>query len=223
MLALFAAHQAAAGASGLAGGLVPAISASTLDGFAVGMLLSGGVFLLITAHAQGSRRFGRTVAPRPVSELAGEPGGPPAGQELGDYPLPAPVAVAPPAAVPAAAVPAAVSAVTAPPPAAPAATLTLASTSAADHQLLVSGRPDEIPALAAPDEESGSDAERSTRRAGGYQSRHRMSEAEESRPWPAPDGRRHAPRHAAPASSGLARRMSALKPIRMVAPSHRAI
>lgn len=74
MLALFAAHQAAAGASGLAGGLVPAISASTLDGFAVGMLLSGGVFLLITAHAQGSRRFGRTVAPRPVSELASEPG-----------------------------------------------------------------------------------------------------------------------------------------------------
>src|SRR5262249_12597522 len=109
MLALFAAQQAAA-ATGLAGGHVPAIGAGTLDGFAVGMLLSGGVFLLVTAHGQGSRRLGRAalVQANPVqsgpvqadpvradtvqadtgraSPAAGQPGG----QELGDYPLPAP-------------------------------------------------------------------------------------------------------------------------------------
>jgi hypothetical protein len=202
MLALFAAQQAAAATSGLAGGLVPTISASTLDGFAVGMLLSGGVFLLITAHGQGGRRLGRTIAPQPAHEQATEPGGQLGGQELGDYPLPAPAAAA----------------------------LAVATTSAADDRLLVLSHaqelpgPDELPGRAAPEEEPGPAAEHGTsRRPGGYQSRHRLSGSEDSRPWPAPEGRRHAPRHAAPTSSSLARRMSALVPVRMVAASHRAI
>ena len=80
--------------------MLPAISASTLDGFAVGMLLSGGVFLLVTAHVQSGGRFGRAGAPQlagaGLAEFAGaaasaDGGDPGDGGELGDYPLPAPV------------------------------------------------------------------------------------------------------------------------------------
>jgi len=214
MLALFAAQQAAA-VTGLAGGHVPAIGAGTLDGFAVGMLLSGGVFLLVTAHGQGSRRLGRAAAVQAATEPGSLAVSQPGGQELGDYPLPAPVS---------------------------ALALAMKSSSAIDERLLALGHLDaaetaepEFPALPAlPDErplpaargeeEPGSAAERAIgHRPGGYQSRHRQSGPEDSRPWPGPDGRRHAPRHAAPASSTLARRMAALVPVRMAVPSHRAV
>jgi hypothetical protein len=51
MLALVTAKEAS-----VASGLVPAIGAGTLDGFAVGMLLSGGVLLLIMAQRRAPRR-----------------------------------------------------------------------------------------------------------------------------------------------------------------------
>lgn len=267
MLALFAAQQSAAAASGLAGGLLPAISASTLDGFAIGMLLSGGVFLLVAGHVQSPRRLGLAGTAQTADELTGEPagdaGGGHAGRELGDYPLPAPtvtaqaVLVTAPAAAtsatatPAVATPATVTSATEPgadsravapaevaaapavaipaiPPAvapaaaAQAAVLTVPGSSAGGD-LLTPADEDEQPKAAAPDEEAQPDDERGTpRRAAGYQSRHRLSGAEEPRPWPAADGRRRAPRHAAPTSASLARRVAALVPVRMATASHRA-
>jgi hypothetical protein len=270
MLALFAAQQSAAAASGLAGGLLPAISASTLDGFAIGMLLSGGVFLLVSAHVQSPRRLGLAGTAQDAGELTGEPAGDAgsghAGRELGDYPLPAPavaaeavLVTAPAAATPgtapataasAAATPATVISATEPgadspagapaevaaapavaipaiPPAvapaavAEAAVLTVPGSSAAGD-LLTGADADDQPEPAAPDEVAQPDDERGTRRAAGYQSRHRLSGAEEPRPWPAADGRRHAPRHAASTSASLARRVAALVPVRMAAASHRA-
>jgi hypothetical protein len=238
MLALFAAQQSAAAASGLAGGLLPAISASTLDGFAVGMLLSGGVFLLVTAHVQSPGRLGRMAIPGLAGDGAAELAGAAAsadsapiaqGCELGEYPFPAPVATTPAATFPAAIAPPAVTVpdtTAAVPPAVmmPAvAALTAAATSIASEQLLLAGDADAEAELVTPGEADEPGTERGApRRASGYQSRHRQSGAEEPRPWPAADGRRHAPRHAAPASATLARRMSALVPVRLAAASHRA-
>jgi hypothetical protein len=63
MLAVIAAKEAAAIASGLGTTLMPAVGASTLDGFAAGMLLSGGVFLLLMLQRHGPPRVVRAVRP----------------------------------------------------------------------------------------------------------------------------------------------------------------
>jgi hypothetical protein len=128
---------------------------------------------------------------------------------------PAEVTAGPDAAIPA--IPPAVAAAAA----APAAVLTVPVSSAGD--LLTPADAEEQPEHGAPEEEVQPDDELGTpRRAAGYHSRHRLSGAEEPRPWPAADGRRHAPRHAAPTSASLARRMAALVPVRMAGASHRA-
>jgi len=53
MLALIAVQEAVA--SGLGTGLVPALGAGTLDGFAAGLLLSGAIFLVLMAQRNGTR------------------------------------------------------------------------------------------------------------------------------------------------------------------------
>jgi hypothetical protein len=59
------AFMAAKGTAAVSTALAPVIGANTLDGFAVGMLLSGGVFLLIVTNRHGLRRALRlAVGPR---------------------------------------------------------------------------------------------------------------------------------------------------------------
>ncbi len=152
----------------------------------------------------------RPLLPRPAVASVTEPG---AGSLAVE---PAEVAAAPAVTIPA--IPPAVG----PAAAAQAAVLTVPGGSAAGD-LLTPADADEQPEPAAPDEEVQPDDEHDTpRRAAGHHSRHRSSGAEEPRPWPAADGRRHAPRHAAPTSASLARRVAGLVPIRMAAASHRA-
>jgi hypothetical protein len=78
MLALIAVLEAAV-ATGLGIGLVPAVHAGALDGFAAGMLLSGTVFLGVLAPGQVMRRVGpvasaarRMAAPRLPGRVLGE-------------------------------------------------------------------------------------------------------------------------------------------------------
>jgi hypothetical protein len=293
MLALIAAQEAVAVASDLAAGLVPAISASSLDGFAVGMLLSGGVFLLITARSQGPRRRGRAGSgPAGAGSGSAQPGSAGSGSaqpgSAGSGPAQPGSAgsgsaqpgsagsgsAQPGSAELTAAKPAATGAAGAQPD-------RLASARArfgrADAQpgRLASARPARFgraewwrasagrrragarrPDAAEPgqkvgeylssspepgsarrpdasggeyllwsggrEKEHGAAAQRGlSRRATGYQSRHRLSSPEDSKPWPPPDGRRRAARHAAP-SSTLGRRMSSLAQVRALAGGHRA-
>lgn len=85
MLALIAAKEAAT-APGLGTALVPAIRAGTLDSFALGMLLSGAVFLVFMAQRHGTRRaVGRAAGRFAGARLRiGAPRLP--GRRLGEYP-----------------------------------------------------------------------------------------------------------------------------------------
>jgi hypothetical protein len=293
MLALIAAKEGVAVASGLAAGLVPPLSASSLDGFAVGMLLSGGVFLLITVHNQGPRRPGRASAD-PVGDglAAAQPDGlapaQPGGAELAAAELVAPGAASTlvttgPASTPPARLATAGSA-SSESSSAGSASAELASSELTSSELIsvaaasaAAGDPAEFsaehirfgraglrrasagrrrggarrPDTAEPgqelgeypspplepgqaqqpdadggedrpspgdrEEEHGPAAQRGlSRRAAGYQSRHRLSSQEDSKPWPSPDGRRRTARHAAP-SSPRTRRMSTLAQVRALA------
>jgi hypothetical protein len=78
MLALIAVLEAAV-ATGLGIGLVPAVNAGALDGFAAGLLVSGTIFLLLMGQWHGIRRVEpvlsaarRIAAPRLPGRLRGD-------------------------------------------------------------------------------------------------------------------------------------------------------
>ncbi|HUZ26610.1 MAG TPA: hypothetical protein VMV07_22895 [Streptosporangiaceae bacterium] len=72
MLALIAVQETVA--SGFGAALLPAIGAGTLDGFAVGMLLSGAVFLVLMAQRHGTRRARGLIGARRRRGAARLPG-----------------------------------------------------------------------------------------------------------------------------------------------------
>jgi hypothetical protein len=78
MLALIAVLEAAV-ATGLGIGMVPAVNAGALDGFAAGLLVSGTIFLLLMGEWHGMRRVEpalsaarRIAAPRLPGRLRGD-------------------------------------------------------------------------------------------------------------------------------------------------------
>jgi hypothetical protein len=109
MLAYIAAREAATLGAGLASAVRTTGSSSALDGFAVGLLLAGGVFLALTVQRHGSQTRRRAVPRAPgrarwrLSRAlggypAGEPARSPSGNDVVVWPAPE---AAEPAATPA--------------------------------------------------------------------------------------------------------------------------
>jgi hypothetical protein len=92
--AVLAAKEAAI-ASGLGAGIVPAVGAGSLDGFALGALISGTCILMLTSPRRGRRR-GLAAARGRALAAAREPAGPEAaGDVAAGYPAPVTVPAPP--------------------------------------------------------------------------------------------------------------------------------
>jgi hypothetical protein len=168
--AVLAAKEAAV-ASGLGAGIVPAVGAGSLDGFAIGALLSGTCILMLTSPRHGPRRGLESAAPGRDLGSASRRGLESAGRRRD-------------------------------------------SESAAGGRVLAAAHgsdtdgTDDEPQIAretqVPDDTGQAAGERQDHSAGGgYRSRHRLPDQNESPKWPGP--RRSTPRHAAPSASFSAR------------------